>query len=185
MALGLDSVHAVAACAELLVTAAEVEASLDRMAREIAAVLGGRDPLVLCVMTGAIVVTGRLLPRLGFPLRLEYVHASRYGENTKGGQLQWMHRPSGSIDGEHILVVDDVLDEGVTLEAIAKACREDGARSVRSAVLVEKIRDRPIPFQADFVGVRVPDRYLFGYGLDYKGYLRNWQGIYAVAERHL
>lgn len=176
---------AIAARAELLVSAADMEHAMDRMAGEVAAVLGDRDPLVLCVMTGAVVAVGRLLPRLDFPLRLDYVHATRYQGTTSGGDLAWRYRPSEAIRGEHILVVDDILDAGVTLDCVARACREDGAASVHTAVLVEKLRPRRAGLAADFVGVRVPDRYLIGYGLDYKHYFRNVRGVYAVADEDI
>lgn len=182
MKLARQDYDAIAARAELLVSAADMELALDRMAGEIDAALGDQDPLVLCVMTGAVVAVGRLLPRLGFPLRLDYVHATRYQGTTSGGELEWRHRPSAAIRGEHVLVVDDIFDAGVTLDCIQRACREDGAASVQSAVLVEKLRPRDLDLAPDFVGVRVPDRYLIGYGLDYKHYFRNVQGIYAVAD---
>ncbi len=171
--------------AELLVPAERVERALDRLAAQITATLAGRDPLVLAVMTGGLVIAGQLLTRLDFPLRLDYVHATRYRDATRGGALQWRHRPSAAIAEQPVLILDDILDEGLTLAAVAEACWEDGAASVHSAVLVEKLRPRSVGIQADFVGVRLPDRYLFGYGLDYRGYLRNAAGIYAIADRDL
>lgn len=178
----IDANHyaAVAERADCLVTAAEIEAALDRMAADLTARLAGKDPLVLCVMTGAVVVAGLLLPRLHFPLRLDYIHASRYQGATSGGEIVWRHRPSAAMRGEHVLILDDILDEGITLEQIVRACHEDGAASVQTAVLVEK--QRPHQCEADVVGVQVADRYLYGYGLDYKNYFRNAPGIYAVAD---
>ncbi len=173
---------AVAGRAELLVSGEEMERVLDRLAESIATELADKDPLVLCVMNGAVIAVGRLLPRLGFPLRLDYIHATRYRGATSGGNLDWFHRPAASVRGQHLLVVDDILDEGITLDAVVKACREDGAASAHSAVLVEKQREHVNDFRADFVGVRLPDRYLYGYGLDYKGYFRNANGVYAVAD---
>jgi hypoxanthine phosphoribosyltransferase len=183
--LNRQDYDAIAARAELLVSEAEMEQALDRMAGEIAAVLGDKDPLVLCVMTGAVVAVGRLLLRLDFPLRLDYVHATRYQGATSGGELAWRYRPSEAIRGEHILVVDDILDAGVTLDCVARACREDGAANVHTAALVEKERPRALALAADFVGVRVPDRYLIGYGLDYRHYFRNVRGLYAVADQDI
>ena len=182
MGLGSNEIRAVAKRAELLVPAQDLEVALDLMARDVAEQLAESNPLVLCVMTGGVVIAGRLLVRLNFPLRLDYVHASRYRDTTRGGELHWIHRPSHAIAGQDVLILDDILDEGLTLDAIVAACWEDGAKSVRSAVLLEKVRERVCPVEANFVGVRVPDRYLFGYGLDYKGYLRNAAGIYAVAD---
>jgi hypoxanthine phosphoribosyltransferase len=182
MTITREQYEGVARRAERIVSGEEMERALDRMAAEIGEVLADKDPLVLCVMTGAVVAVGRLLPRLPFRLRLGYLHATRYRGTTRGGALDWIHRPSAAILGQHVLLVDDILDEGVTLAAATGACREDGAASVRSAVLVEKERPHADDLRADFVGVRIPDRYVFGYGLDYKDYFRNAAGIFAVAD---
>lgn len=171
---------AVAGRAECLATSEDMEAALDRMAAALTERLADKDPLVLCVMTGAVVVTGMLLPRLAFPLRLDYIHATRYQGATSGGELVWRYRPSAAIRGEHVLVLDDILDQGVTLDQVVRACREDGAASVLTAVLVEK--RRPHVCAADVVGIQVPDRYIYGYGLDYKHYFRNARDLCAVAE---
>lgn len=181
MRLTPEDYAAVAARATLIIPGEELEWALDRMAGEITLDLAGSDPLVLCVMTGAVIVAGRLLPRLNFQLQMGYLHATRYRGATRGGELAWPHRPSAAIRGRQVLLVDDILDEGLTLEAAVRACREDGAASVRTAVLVAKDRARATDIEADYVGVRTPDLYLFGYGLDYKDYFRNVAGIYAVA----
>lgn len=174
--------EAVAARAQLLVSGEEMEAAITRLAGAIRADLADRDPLVLCLLTGAVVAVGRLLPQLDFPLQLGVLHVTRYHDTTRGGGMEWRHRPAAAVSGRHVLLVDDILDEGLTLEEATRACREDGAASVRSAVLVEKQRPRACAFCADYVGVVIPDRYVFGYGLDYQGYFRNVPAIYAVAE---
>lgn len=181
MKLAPEAHGAIAERAQLLVTPSEMDRAIDRMAEAITARLSGTDPLVLCVLTGGIVAAGLLLPRLPFQLRLDYVHATRYRGDTRGGVLEWRYRPSEAIRGEQVLIIDDILDEGVTLDAIVRACEVDGAAAVHSAVLVAK--RRPHTREADFVGVEVPDRYLFGYGLDYRGYFRNAPGVFAVAQR--
>jgi hypoxanthine phosphoribosyltransferase len=180
MKLSSTQYAAVAERAECLVTATEIETALDRMAAVVTERLADKDPLVLCVMTGAVILSGLLLPRLNFQLRVDYIHASRYQGATSGGEMVWRYRPSAAIHGEHVLVLDDILDEGITLDQVVRACHEDGATSVLSAVLVEK--QRPHQCVADVVGVQVPDRYLYGYGLDYKNYFRNAHGIFAVAD---
>jgi hypoxanthine phosphoribosyltransferase len=173
--------RAVAGRAEQLVDAAAVDTALSQMASVVTEALADKDPIVLCVMTGGIVATGLLLPRLSFPLRLDYVHATRYRGDTTGGHIDWLHRPSETIRGEHVLIVDDIFDEGLTMEAIAHACHEDGAASVLSAVLVEKERGRRCAYRPDVIGLSVPDRYVMGYGLDYKSYFRNADAILAAA----
>lgn len=183
MKLDPETYAAVADRAECLATEETMEAACDRLAAAITDRLAGTDPVVLAVMTGGIVAAGVLLPRLNFQLRLHYVHVGRYGDRTRGGELEWIHRPSDLVRGEQVLILDDILDEGLTMDAVLRACREDGAAAVHSAVLVEK--ERPHVCTADFVGIKVPDRYLFGYGLDYKGYFRNVPGIFAVAAQDL
>jgi hypoxanthine phosphoribosyltransferase len=163
---------------------AAVEAALDRMAEEIRGAIAGRDAVALVVMNGGFVPAAGLLLRVDLPLRIDYLHATRYREHTSGGALDWKRHHEIGLAGRDVLVIDDILDEGLTLAAIVGRCREEGARRVWTAVLVEKQRARAVDFTADFVGLTVPDRYVFGYGMDYKGYLRNARGIYAVADRH-
>ncbi len=183
MAISAQQAEAVLQRAECLYRAEEVEAALDRMARQIGAALADKNPLVLCVMTGAVVVTGQLLTRLDFPLQLDYLHATRYRGTTSGGEIRWLARPASAMQGRVVLVVDDILDEGHTLAAILEYCRRQGASEVHLAALVEKDHRRKAPgIAADFVGLQVQDRYVFGFGMDYKGYLRNLPAIYAVAE---
>jgi len=184
MSIDPDKARGVLDAADQLCTREEVEAALDRMAADIGQAISDRNPLLLCVMTGGLIVSSELFTRLGFPVQLDYLHATRY-QGTRGGSvLKWITRPSQGLQGRTLLVVDDILDEGLTLAAILEYCREQGAEAVYSAVLVEKIhRRKPDDLKADFVGLRVEDRYLFGYGMDYHGYLRNVKGIYAVAEQ--
>jgi hypoxanthine phosphoribosyltransferase len=177
-----DQYATVLSRADCLVEKGAVEASLDGMAEQIRAALGGKDPLVLAVATGGIVVTGLLLPRLDFQLRLDYVHASRYRGALSGAQLHWEHRPSEAVRGEHVLVVDDIFDRGHTMEDVVRACIEDGAASVTAAVLAVKEGAAETDYRPDIVGLTLPNRYVMGYGLDYKRYFRNLPGIYAAAD---
>ena len=166
--------------ADLLHPATEVEVALDGMADAITSRLSQRDPLVLCVMSGAVVAMGHLMTRLRFPLSIDYLHATRYNDTTRGSELDWVARPRHSLQGRVVLVVDDILDAGITLHGIVEDCRRQGAAEVYSAVLVSKRRSRDANIHADFIGLEVEDRYLFGYGMDYHGYWRNARGIYAV-----
>jgi hypoxanthine phosphoribosyltransferase len=161
---------------------AAVEGALDRMAAEIGRDLAGRDPVVLAVMIGGLVPTAWLLQRLAFPLQLDYVHATRYRGGTRGGaQIDWIARPRTQLAGRVVLVIDDILDEGHTLAAILEDCRARGAVDVRSAVLVEKLhRRRAEGLQADYTGLRVEDRYLFGCGMDYHEHHRQHAAVYAL-----
>jgi hypoxanthine phosphoribosyltransferase len=166
--------------ADLLHSEAEIEAALDSMAMLINDRLSGTDPIVFCVMNGGLIPAGRLLPRLTFPFRLDYLHATRYREKTTGNELKWLKSNEICISGKEVLVIDDILDEGYTLEAIVEHCMQQGARRVYTAVLAEKKHSRGNHFEADFIGLEIKDRYVFGMGMDYKGYLRQLPAIYAV-----
>lgn len=181
----LNEIQQVAASADLLYTENQVEAAIDAMAETINLFLAQRNPLLLCVMNGGIVLTGKLMTRLNFPLTLDAINASRYRNQTSGGEIDWIQTPRASLQDRTVLIVDDILDEGLTLRAVYDYCREQGASSIYSAVLVNKNIGHPKPIQADFVGLEVENRYIFGYGMDYKGYLRNAAGIYACQEELL
>lgn len=183
--LDLEHLDGVLARSEQLHSPSQVERALDRLAVEISAVLADKNPLVLCVMTGGVIPAGRLLPRLDFPLRLDYVHATRYRERTRGGEMHWLRRPAEAVRDRYVLVIDDIYDEGLTLEAIVDDCRAQGAQAVYSGVLVEKLRSRECAYRPDFIGLQVADRYVFGCGMDYRGYLRNFPGIAAVSDQDL
>jgi len=180
--MNIEKANKVLTEADLLVSEAEVEAAIKRMAQEITSQLEESRPVLLCVMNGGLIFTGQLLTRLVFPLEVDYVHAIRYGHETNGASLQWTVRPQLDLKGRTVLLLDDILDEGVTLAAIAEYCLQQGAAKVMMAVLVEKLHLRKVTpgMRADFTGIEVGDRFLFGYGLDYKGYWRNAPGIYAV-----
>lgn len=161
----------------------QINTALDTMAAAITQRLRDTDPIVICVMTGGLIPTGHLLTRLDFPLHIDYLHATRYRGETRGGELHWITRPALPLAGRTLLVVDDILDEGLTLAAILDYLRGQGAAAVYSAVLVKKRHDRRVNhIQADFVGLEVEDRYVFGCGMDYHGYFRNLPGIYALRE---
>ena len=179
-----DHIREVFSASTCLYTRDQINQSLDTMATEISFALSHTNPLLLCVVVGGIVPLGNLLPRLDFPLEVDYVHVTRYGQKIKGGGLKWIAHPTTSMQGRTILIVDDILDGGVTLAELVKYCQDNGAKAVYSAVLVDKqaSRDPEGLDKADFCGLEVEDRFLFGFGMDYKGYLRNAPGIYMVSE---
>jgi hypoxanthine phosphoribosyltransferase len=181
--MDIEHLLAVRDGADQLYSREQVEAALERLAGEIETAIGDSNPLLLCVMTGGLVVCSELFTRLRCPAQLDYLHATRYQGTRGGDELRWIAPPSQSLKGRTVLVVDDILDEGLTLAAILRYCREQEPLAVYTAVLVEKNHDRKHPdIQPDFVGLQVEDRYVFGYGMDYHGYWRNLRGIYAVKD---
>jgi hypoxanthine phosphoribosyltransferase len=165
---------------ELIVGATEVELALDRLAGRITDALADRFPVALCIMGGAVVFAGKLLPRLGFPLEFDYLHATRYRDGTRGGEIEWSVLPRKSLAGRCVLLMDDILDEGHTLAAARAKLLELGAAEVHIAVLADKAIGRDKPVAADFVGLSLPDRYVLGMGMDAYGLWRNLPGIYAL-----
>lgn len=181
MSLSQTEIAAIQASAECIYDAATVRLTLDRMAIDISSAMADSLPVILCVMNGGLIMTGHLLTRLTFPLEIDYLQATRYQGKTDGSEVEWICQPRLPLQGRTVLVVDDILDEGNTLAAVLEYCRQAGATRVFSAVLVTKLHDRLVKgITADFVGLEVEDRYVFGFGMDYKGYLRNLNGIYAL-----
>lgn len=169
--------------AETIHDAAAVRAALDAMAAAITQRLTGRNPVILTVVMGGLLPAVWLTERLEFPFEMDYIHATRYRGATRGAELHWQARPRTSLEGRCVLLIDDILDEGVTLAGVVEECRRLGAAEVMTAVLTEKQHDRnQTGLRADFVGLTVPDRYVFGCGLDYKHYWRQLPAIYALPE---
>lgn len=174
--------------AELLFDRDALEDAIDTMADDIADDYGDDDtpPVFLTIMHGGMPFAAQLAFALGeneVDVEMDYLHATRYRGNTTGSGLAWLHRPATPLQGRRVLLVDDILDEGHTLKAVRQWVEDQGALDVRVAVLAVKDHDRLVEgIEADYVGVEVPDRYVFGYGMDFHEQGRNLPGIYALAE---
>lgn len=182
MSCSVEEARSVLANAECRYNAIQINHALDAMAAAMAKNLEEKNPLILCVMNGGLITTTQLILRLAFPLQYDYVHATRYRGKTEGAELHWLAHPSVSISGRHVVLVDDIFDEGITLHKLVDYCLAQGVSAVSTAVLVNKRHNRKSGPTPDYVGVDVDDRYVFGFGMDYKGYLRNANGIYLVRE---
>jgi hypoxanthine phosphoribosyltransferase len=165
---------------DLIVDEAACQAAIKKIADEVTESLGDQYPLLLPVMGGAVVFTGQLLPQLNFPLDFDYIHVSRYGDQLSGGKFNWLRAPQESVKDRHVLVLDDILDEGHTMHAIKEQIIELGAASFQCAVFANKLINKPKPLEADFIGMDLPDRYVFGFGMDVRGAWRNLPAIYAL-----
>ena len=170
------------AAAECLCASATIEAALDQLAATMTTTLQDKKPIILGVMIGALIPLGHLLTRLHFPLEIDYVHVTRYGNATQGGTLEWLVKPRLSLAQREVVVFDDIMDGGLTLAAIMKYCYQVGASKVHTAVMINKIRSREpgVDFEPDFTGINTDNRFLFGFGLDYQGLWRNLPAIYAL-----
>ncbi len=168
---------------ECLITSGQVNAAYDRLAAQLNLHYTGLNPLVVVVMNGGLIPAGQLLTKLHFFHRMDYIHATRYRNNTGTNHLEWRMRPQSDIKGQHVLLIDDIFDEGVTLKTIVDELITHEPDSLKTCVLLNKVHDRKVSdFQVDFVGTEVVDRYIYGCGMDYHGYLRHLPGIYALKE---
>ncbi len=181
MTMELPEARTILDNADCLHPESEVLAALDQMGEAMCQALAHTNPVVYTVLNGGLIVAGHLLPRLKFPLEMAYLHATRYRNETSGGELDWKVKPREDMRGRTVVIVDDILDEGHTLAAIVDYCKQQGASAVHVAVLIDKKHNRKAAgIKADFVGMEVEDRFLFGCGMDYQGYWRNTLAVYAV-----
>ncbi|PIQ43708.1 MAG: hypoxanthine-guanine phosphoribosyltransferase [Gammaproteobacteria bacterium CG11_big_fil_rev_8_21_14_0_20_46_22] len=178
----LTDVHNIKARGVCLHTREEVEAAIQRVADDMAQVLSDQAPLFLTVMNGAVVFAGQLATRIKFDAQFDYIHATRYRGEIEGRDLQWIAKPRASIKDRVVVIIEDILDTGLTLAACVKYCEEEGAKKVYTAALIDKDHPRSEGGiqKTDFTGLHVEDKFLYGYGLDYQEFLRNEPGIYAV-----
>ena len=168
---------------ECLIDSGRINAAYDHLAAQLNLHYAGLNPLILVVMNGGLIPAGQLLTRLSFFHRMDYLHATRYRDNAASDDLVWKMRPTAAVAGEHILLIDDIYDEGVTIKAIIEELKAQNPQSLRSAVLLNKKHDRKVAgYAPDFVGCEVEDRYIYGCGMDYHGYLRHLPGIYALKQ---
>lgn len=169
--------------AERIASPEEVAAAFDRLAEDIATRLAGREPVLVAVLEGGRMPAAEISRRLTIPHVNDALRVGRYGNGAKGGQLRWHALPETPLHGRAVVVIDDILDEGITLAGVARHCREAGAGEVLTCVLTEKdLPERAAELEPDFRGFLVPDRYIVGCGMDYQGRWRELPGLYALEE---
>jgi len=169
-----------------LYTYEEINQALDRLADKLNLQLKGEAPLVLCVMQGGLIFAGQLIPKLHCMLEIDYIHATRYNNQTSGGELRWKAYPDKSLNNRTVLILDDILDEGKTLQSIIRYCESQDASKIISAVLCKKIHARCVSDDSittaltENIALTVEDDYVFGFGMDYNGQYRQLDSIYAL-----
>ena len=169
--------------ANLIYDASTVQAAVERVALDVSQALSDRHPVVITLLTGGVIFAGWLLPKLHFLLDMDFVQVGRYGMQQTGATLHWRLLPQRVLAQRTVLLVDDILDEGISLKAVRDKCLQLGAMAVYSAVLCEKQHRRDKVIRADFVGLQVPDEFVFGCGMDVRGGLRHLAEIYTCGEK--
>ena len=182
-----NDLAAALAGSELIYDRASIDASIRAIATLIDADYADVEPedrpVYLTVMHGGLLFAAQLALELRTDLEFDYLHATRYRGATTGSGLAWLHRPATPLRGRRVLIADDILDEGHTLKAIRHWCEDEGASDIRIAVLATKDHDRRVEgIDADYVALQVPDRYVYGFGMDYHEQGRNLPGLYALEE---
>jgi hypoxanthine phosphoribosyltransferase len=166
---------------DVVFTQDQVTQALDQMASVLHQKLAGQSILLLCVMRGGLYLAGQLMQRLQLPARLDYLQANRY-HGTSGSDIVWAKAPEFDLAGQTVVVLDDILDEGITLAEVLRYCQQARAKQVLTAVLTDKDNGLTKPLKADVVGLTVPNRYVFGCGMDVYGWWRNLPEIRALAD---
>lgn len=168
---------------ECLITEAQIDAAYDKLAATLNLHYTNLNPIILVVLNGGLIPAGHLLTRLSFAHRMDYIHATRYQNNQGTNELIWKAQAELDLADEHVLLIDDIFDQGVTLKRVVEELSKQQPASLMTCCLLDKDHDRKVDnFRADFVGTTVEDRYIYGCGMDYHGYLRHLPGIYALKE---
>lgn len=167
-----------------MISAERISRRVRQLGHEISEVYADIDtPLVLvAILKGATVFAADLLRCLSIPAELEFVRAASYGTGTRSsGRVKIAHMVEGPLVGRHVLLVEDIVDSGRTIDTILKRFRKLKPASLRVAALLDRPARREIAVQVDFTGFVIPDRFVIGYGLDYAGLYRELPGIYALS----
>lgn len=176
--------EAVLSSSKIVYSESEIDAALCVMAASINNDLRDHDPIFICVLNGALMMYGQLMKKITIPSRMDAVHVARYGDEKVGSELQWLSYPSLDLDGQVVVLLDDVLEGGITLSEIAKYCYSKNAKQVITGVLINKkiTRENGGLEQVDYAALEMESGFLIGFGLDYKGYLRNTRDIYMLED---
>ncbi len=176
----MDTIQALIRKSSVIYSEIEIKTVIKNIADQVNQTIQTDDLYVLCVMNGALIFAGQLLPRLEKNIQYSYIHATRYAASLTGGPIHWLVKPSKDIEGETVLILDDILDEGITLREIAATCLAMKAKAIYTAVLFDKEIVKEKSYIPNFIGLKVPNRFVFGYGLDCKGLGRNLPHLYAL-----
>jgi hypoxanthine phosphoribosyltransferase len=176
----MDTIQALIRKSSVIYSEIEIKTAIQNIADQVNQTIKTDDLYVLCVMNGALIFAGQLLPRLEKNIKYSYIHATRYAASLTGGPIHWLVKPSKDIEGETVLILDDILDEGITLREIVATCEAMKAKAIYTAVLFDKEIVKEKSYIPNFIGLKVPNRFVFGYGLDCKGLGRNLPHLYAL-----
>lgn len=167
---------------QVLINEAKINQAIDAMAEKINTDFDGKEVAFLTIMNGGMIFASALATRLNLDMEMDYLQLSRYGKSQSGGQLVWKYQPEINLENHHVILCDDIYDEGHTLAAAHAWCLSKGALSASSVVLIHKDHDRTYAeYKPDYVALSIPDHYIFGYGMDLEEKLRHLPEIYYLS----
>lgn len=158
----------------ILYDEATIHRRLDELAARITSDYRERELTIVAILNGSVILMADLLRRIPLPLKLDCLSVASYHGGTKSvGELMFRQVPLPDIAGRHVLILDDILDSGVTLATVREKLEDAGPLSIRTCVLLEKKRTRVRAVEPDYVGFEIADEFVVGYGLDYMERYRN------------
>jgi hypoxanthine phosphoribosyltransferase len=176
----MDTIQSLISKSSVLYSEVEIKNAIHNIANQINQSIQANELYVLCVMNGALIFAGQLLPQLKKNIQYHSIQVTRYGSSLIGDSIRWLVKPPKDIENKTVLILDDIFDEGITLNEIVAMCHTMKAKEIFTAVLFDKEITKEKSHLPDFTGLRVPDRFVFGYGLDCKGLGRNLPHLYAL-----
>lgn len=181
MAEGLRDIPLHRGLDRILIDEETLQARVRELGREISEYYGDRSPLLVGVLTGAFVFMADLARAMAMPLLVEFMAVSSYGQATQtSGVVRILKDLDRPIEGEHVLLVEDIIDSGLTLEYLIDVLQRRNPASLRLVALLRKNKPRSVPARADWVGFEIPDEFVVGYGLDVAGRYRNLPFVAVV-----
>ena len=168
---------------ETLCSKEDIEQRVAKLGSEISRDYEGKSLHVISLLTGSFIFAADLVRSITVPLKVSFIKTSSYGHGTAStGEVAIEEMIKGNISGEHILIVDDITDSGITMEKVMGYLREKNPASVKSCVLLDKPSRRVVELKADYIGFEIEDKFVVGYGLNYGDYYRNIPYVFAVTD---
>jgi hypoxanthine phosphoribosyltransferase len=169
---------------EVLLTEEQIKAKIQELGRVLSVDYQGKNPLVICVLRGAVVFMTDLIRSMNIPLEIDFMAVSSYGNATRSsGVVRIVKDLDSSVENRHVIIVEDIIDSGLTLSYLIDVLDRRNAATVKVVSLLDKPSRRTVELYPDYCGFQIPDAFVVGYGLDYAGKYRNIPYIGILKEK--
>ncbi len=167
---------------ELSISFEQIDKALEKMAEKMNAELADKDPLMICILNGSFMFAADIMKKLNFPCEISFVKLSSYEGTSTTGKVKEIIGLTEDIEGRTIVILEDIIDTGVTMEKIKKQLIGYAPADLKIASMLYKPDACKVDINIDYIGIDIPDKFIVGYGLDYDGYGRNLPNIYTIVE---